>query len=64
MNGLPGAISPWKWRLFRLIGGSALLAVLWVSLPFLFDLASRGTEWILGLLPGFESSWEALLWFR
>jgi hypothetical protein len=35
-----------------------------MSLPFPMGFVHRGTEWIFTLLPGFERSWEALLWFR
>ena len=64
MNRLPDTVAPRMWRLLAVIGGVVFLALLWVSLPLLFDLLSLASRWTDGLLPNFQRSWEALLWFR
>jgi len=64
MNQLLPAISPRCRKLLRCAAWAALIVLLLVSLPFLFDVLSRGIDWLTGLFPNPAKLWEALLWLR
>ncbi len=64
MKRLLTEISPRTLGVILVAARGVLIGVLMVSLPFLFELLSRGIEWIWCSLGISRKSWEALLWFR
>jgi len=64
MNRVAYAVSPRCGKILRVAAWAALIILLLASLPFLFDVLSRGIDWITGLFPNPAKSWEALLWLR
>lgn len=64
MNRLAYAVSPRCRKILCFAAWAALIVLLWVSLPFLFGVLSRGIDWITGLFPNSTKSWEVLLWLR
>jgi hypothetical protein len=57
-------VSPRWTRLFRVAAFALLGALVMASLPFLFDLMSRGRTWAADHLPKFQKHWEEPLWLR
>ncbi len=64
MKRLLTAISPRTLGVILVAARGALIALLLVSLPFLFEFLSRGIEWIWGSWGISGKPWEALLWFH
>ena len=64
MKPLFRAMPPRSRKLLRFAAWAALIVLLLVSLPFLFDVLGRGIDWLTGLFPNPAKSWEALLWLR
>jgi len=56
------AMSPWWRPLLGFAAWGVLIVLVLVSLPFLFDLMSRGIGWIVALFPHPDESWKSCPW--
>lgn len=54
-------IPRWK-RLLCFAAWAAIIILFLASLPFLFDLMSRGIGWIMGLFPRPDDLWKECPW--
>ena len=52
-----------RWRiLLRFAAWAVLIVLIFASAPFLFDVLSRGMEWIAGLFPHPDNLWKECSW--
>ncbi len=56
------AMFPRRRRLLESAACGALIVVILVSAPFLFDLVGRGIGWIIGLFPHPAVLWRECPW--
>lgn len=52
---------PWQ-GLVRFAAWGVFIVLVLASLPFLFDLISRGIGWIMGLFPRPDDLWKECPW--
>lgn len=64
MRPLFAAISPPSRKLIRSCAWGALIVLFLAISPFLFDVLSRGIDWIIGLFPHSSGLWEESSWLR
>lgn len=53
--------APWQ-GLLRFAAWGVFIVLVLASLPFLFDLMSRGIGWIMGLFPRPDDLWKECPW--
>jgi hypothetical protein len=57
----PATSFRWQ-RLLLVVSWGALIVLIVVSTPFLFDLIGRGIDWIIGLFPHPDEVWREYPW--
>jgi hypothetical protein len=62
MNRLLVVMSPRWQRLLEFAAWGTLIAVIFASAPFVFDLVGRGVGWISGLFPHLDELWKECSW--
>lgn len=62
MKPLFSAMSTRWQRLLCVAGWGVFVVLFFASLPFLFDVISRGFGWILGLIPRPDNLWKEYPW--